>query len=246
MKKNYKTKNVIVNGVTYDEVFSRICNIFTNIRNGWDIAETYSKLYTAAKQGSTTMFVAIVKMELSDNVYCSKSFTETKAKAKYALAEDSGIVNYYKIDFSEDAFLEEIVPIPLSMSEMILETTKAYYETNKDVLSNEEIVSLEEQISYLTDIVKWEDKYSILHIAALINANDVAKDCSKRLEKVEKEYENTRDEKVYLEQCEMIETRLCDVWLNKEKDGGRCPVFFEDLKVPKNLRPFFDEIFIDC
>ena len=132
------------------------------------------------------MFVAIVKMELFDNVYCSKSFTETKAKAKYALAEDSGMVNYYKIDFSEDAFLEEIVPIPLSMSEMILETTKAYYETNKDVLSNEEIVSLEEQISYLTDIVKWEDKYSILQIAALINANDVAKDCSKRLEKSKK------------------------------------------------------------
>lgn len=238
MKENFKLNKELLKGVTHDEVFINIRHIFANVNNGWDIAQTYSKLFAAAQHGGekTTMFFAVVKLELSDYIHCAKCFTEVKAKAKNSLAEGNGTVEYYKVDFFEDAFLSEIAPIPVSMSERILETVKAYYCTNKDVLDIDTIASLGEQVAYLTNIVKWEDCYTPSQIAALINANELAAACSKTLERVEKEYQETNDEETYKEKYEGIKSRLSSVWLNHP-----CP---QDLMVPTNLREIFNEIFL--
>lgn len=38
---------------------------------------------------------------------------------------------------------------------------------------------------------------------------------------------------------------MINVWLNKDDSGHRTPTYYEDLKVPENLKEFFRNIFID-
>lgn len=242
---NYKEK-IILNGVTYDELFCKFNELVCGLKNGWDIAKVYSKLYNIAKKRNQDIFIAIICTELYDEIYCVDTFDKA---IEFVYRKKNGVkaeIKYYKIGFYDDAFLYELKNVENTMTQRMLKTITAYFEINQEVLSEEENLNIYEQICYLEKMVWLELKYTTKQIFLLQEANKIALNCSKELEKLGNDFESHKiDAKIYKKGWKEIEEQLCDVWLNKEDTRFRCPIYLEDLEIPENLKEFYNSIFID-
>ena len=244
--KNYEVKKSLLKGVTYDEVFCELRDLLSTVKNGWDFAKVFSELYLIAKNRNKDMFIGVIETELFDNIYCFDTFEKVMLSIYTKKAGLKSKIRYYKISFQEDAFLDELKEVPNTMTRKLLNTVMAYYETNSDVLEDEESLSVYEQICHLEKMLIWELKYTPEQIFMLEKANKVAREASIEVERISKEFkEHKIDKDTFERKNSIIEEALCEVWLNKENDGSRTPIYLEDLEIPNNLKNLYDNIFID-
>lgn len=161
-------KKNILNGVTYDELFTTIRNMLNGVEDGWGIAKTFHELYEKANETQKLQITETKRKEIyfivDENYYDEISIQNDILvgslediiiqldKLDRKIEGNKGI-SFYRVVFAEDAYLEEITPTINSIETAILNTLKAYRTNNFDVLSDYEKYSLEKQINYMEEKV---------------------------------------------------------------------------------------------